>query len=163
MCVIGGTCVPAGEEYFYQRRAWNSPRVMSECRVCDPVQNVNEWSVKDGYTFNATALIPPADCVADKVVVVEEPVDETPKGKEEKEETPALEEKDDVKELSNSDDSDGDSLGAGAIVGIVLGSVVVVSMVAAVVTYNKGKNDKEFDKEYDPNIVDDKSSIASGV
>jgi hypothetical protein len=159
MCVIGGTCIAAGQEYFYQRRAWNSPRVMSECRVCDPVQNVNEWSVKDGYTFNATAPIPPADCVADKVVVVLPPSKE----EEEKEETPALDEKDDVARGEANEVSD--SLGAGAIIGIVLGSIAVASMVAAVVTYNKkkGKNDKELDQEYDPNIVDDKSSIASGV
>mmetsp|Transcript_35884 Transcript_35884/g.64633 ORF Transcript_35884/g.64633 Transcript_35884/m.64633 type:complete len:170 (+) Transcript_35884:951-1460(+) len=36
-CVINGACVPAGMEYFYQRRAWNSPRVISECRHCNPV------------------------------------------------------------------------------------------------------------------------------
>jgi len=61
-CVIGGTCVKSGEIYYYQRRAWNSPRVLSECRMCDPTQNALEWSIKAGYDFNKTDLVPPNDC-----------------------------------------------------------------------------------------------------
>jgi len=62
-CFIGGTCVKSGEMYFYQRRAWNSPKVISECRVCDPGKP-NEWSVKAGFAFNETTPIPPNDCNA---------------------------------------------------------------------------------------------------
>merc|ERR1711957_499508 len=77
-CVINGACVPAGMEYFYQHRAWNSPRVMSECRYCNPVDNVNEWSVKEGYMFNATTPIPPADCAVVETTTDTAPEEVTP-------------------------------------------------------------------------------------
>ena len=70
-CVINGICVPAGTYYYYQRRAWHSPRVSSECRYCSPADSVNEWSVKEGYSFNEATPIPPQDCAA---VLVEAPL-----------------------------------------------------------------------------------------
>jgi len=60
-CYIGGTCVNSGDIYFYQSRAWNSPRVPSDCQLCDPAKDPNTWSVRAGYDINAT-LIPPNDC-----------------------------------------------------------------------------------------------------
>lgn len=69
-CYIGGTCVGAGQEYYYQSRAWNSPRILSECQMCDPDQDATAWSVKTGYTVNAT-LIPPSECIAVADVVQE--------------------------------------------------------------------------------------------
>merc|ERR1711957_1001356 len=45
---------------FYQRRSW-SEKIFSECQVCDPAQDETEWSLKEGYTVDAT-VNPPDDC-----------------------------------------------------------------------------------------------------
>jgi len=137
-CVINGACVPAGQLYYYQRRAWNSPKVMSECRVCDPEASVSDWSVADGYTYNATTPIPPADCVKDAEVI------------------------EGVSKVVEEEDSSG--MSTGAVVGIVLGVFVVGgTFFTGAMMYSKGSNNKEFEQPYNTREPDDKSSIASGV
>ena len=155
-CFIGGTCVKQDEAYFYQRRAWNSPRVISECRVCYPTQNSYEWSIKAGYAFNETSLIPPTDC---SLITQESSND--------KEVTPNVGEVTPSKTESETDKSSSSNsgIGPGGIVGIVIGSLALLGLVgfAASKVSAKGKGEIEKEGQYDMQLPDDKSSIASGV
>mmetsp|Transcript_35884 Transcript_35884/g.64634 ORF Transcript_35884/g.64634 Transcript_35884/m.64634 type:complete len:125 (+) Transcript_35884:1487-1861(+) len=123
--------------------------------------------------FNATNPIPPADCV---VVEVEETrlkeLAATPKEEETKDETTTddtpEEETPDMQSSNEntSDDNDDNGLSTGALVGIFIGSIALISLLVGVMmkhNISKSKNEKEFDQVYDKNVVDDKSSIASGV
>lgn len=166
-CFIGGTCVNSGDIYYYQRRAWNSPRVYSECQICDPTKDAKAWSVVDGYAVNAT-LIPPKEC---SIIVSESETEEVvaiSKSESSEEETvvPNNSGSSEEEDITAKDaESENSSMGGGAIAGIAIGAVVGVGLiVAAGVKFLKSDHlSKEYDGDYGTQVPDDKSSIASGV
>jgi len=59
-CYIDKLCLNNADAYFYQRRSW-SEKIYSECQMCDPLQNADEWSLKTGYDVDTNSN-PPEDC-----------------------------------------------------------------------------------------------------